>query len=321
MAIYDNGIDVSVLKKLDDKIFVDYLWYRTGQINNVIVTNTPPRDLLEKSLKNACTTSNAQTFMNNHNVRDERPFGLERWVDSLASEFSSNCLIEEHYDWLDKKHIRLHYFIWRLMSHTGLNENREQWPVKTYNFIFYQLILDENLKACVNIDTKLSGIVSKQHIISTINRAPCNKVEKEKLARNIFCFSEAAMKNNEVIFWFKNDDKYKVEWLINYLEHNKPNYIPLAINGSSMQKDDLISFFDVLSVINFDKYKLLVSNMKKAWSQKVYRDKNSNKKQYSINMSKDIGDILDKISLAQNKNKNTIVEALIRAEHEKISRT
>ncbi|WP_429186616.1 hypothetical protein [Aeromonas veronii] len=321
MTIYDNGIDVSILKKLDDKIFVDYLWYRTGQINNVIVTNAPSRDSLEKALKNACTTSNAQAFMNNHNVRDERSFGFERWVDSLASEFSSNCLIEEHYDWLDKKHIRLHCFIWRLMSHIGLNENREQWPVKTYNFIFHSSILDENLKTCVNIDTKLSGIVSKPYIISTINRAPCNKVEKENLTRKLFCFSEAAMKNNEVLFWFKKDYKDKVMWLCNYLEHNKSNYTPLVINGSSMQKDDLISFFDVLSVINFDKYKLLVSNMKKSWNQKIYRDKNSNKKQYSINMSKDIGDILDKLSLAQNENKNTIVEALIRAEYEKIART
>ena len=34
MAIHDNGVDVQVYKKLDDPIFVDYLWYRTGQINH-----------------------------------------------------------------------------------------------------------------------------------------------------------------------------------------------------------------------------------------------------------------------------------------------
>lgn len=320
MTIYDNGIDVSILKKLDDKIFVDYLWHRTCQINGVMATNAPSRDLLEQSLKNACTTSNAQEFMSNYNVRDERYFGLARWVDSLASEFASNCLTEEHYDWLEKKYVRLHCFIWRLMSHIGLNKNREQWPDKAYSFIYHSSILDENLKACVNIDTRLSSIVSKSYIISTINRTPCNKIEKEGLVRNLFNYSEAAMKNNEVLSWFKNDEKYKVDWLYNYLEHNKSNYVPLVINGSSMQKDDLISFFDVLSFINFDKYKLLVSNMKKAWNQKIYRDKNSNIKQYSINMSKDIGDILDKLSLAQNENKNTIVEALIRAEYEKIAR-
>lgn len=37
-------------------------------------------------------------------------------------------------------------------------------------------------------------------------------------------------------------------------------------------------------------------------------------------MSKDIGSILDKLSLARNENKNSIVEALIRAEYAKIAR-
>lgn len=321
MAIYDDGIDIKILKKLDDPIFVDYLWHRTCQINNLTVTNAPSRDSLEQCLKNACTTSNAQEFIRNHNVRDERPFGIVKWVDSLASEFASSCLTEEYYDWLDKKHVRLQYFIWRLMSHIGLNENKEQWPDKAHSFIYHPSILDENLKVCVNIDSRLSSTVSKSYIISTINRAPCNRIEKENLVRGISNIAIATMKNNEVLFWFESDRKHKVEWLCNYLEHNKSNYIPLVINGSSMQRDDLISFFDVLSAFNFDKYKLLVSNMKKAWSQKTYRDKNSNKKQYSINMNKDIGDILDKLSLAQNENKNAIVEALIRAEYEKIART
>ena len=47
---------------------------------------------------------------------------------------------------------------------------------------------------------------------------------------------------------------------------------------------------------------------------------NKEKKQYSINMSHDVGDILDKLSLARNENKNAIVEALIRAEYNKLPR-
>ncbi|WP_330543825.1 hypothetical protein V0242_06290 [Aeromonas hydrophila] len=322
MAIYDNGIDVSVLKNLDDKIFVDYLWYRTGEINNSTVMSTPHRDLLEKSLKDSCTTHSAQHFMREHNPRDKRNFGLERFIDTLADKFALNCLTEEHYKWLNEENVRLKFFIWRLISHIDVQEdNKDQLSGKTYNFTLYSSILDVNLKTSVNIDTILNGHITKKDIVSTINRIPCNKIEKEDLVRKILNTSEAAMQNNEIYLWFKKDCKCKVEWLCNYLEHNKLNYTSLVINGSSMQRDDLISFFDVLSVINFDKYKLLVSNMKKAWNQKIYRDKNSNKKQYSINMSKDIGDILDKLSLAQNENKNTIVEALIRAEYEKITRS
>ncbi|WEE20935.1 ribbon-helix-helix protein, CopG family [Aeromonas caviae] len=93
--------------------------------------------------------------------------------------------------------------------------------------------------------------------------------------------------------------------------------LSLVLNSTAAQKDDLISFFDVLSVVNIDRYKLLVSNIKKAWSQKIYRDKNLEKKQYSINMSKDIGDILDELSHMEQKNKNAIIEELIREAYAK----
>lgn len=151
-----------------------------------------------------------------------------------------------------------------------------------------------------------------QNIISTINRLPCNKAAKEKLARAISELSESIMKNDEITAWFKKHNKDKVSWLHHYLEHKRIDYTPLVLNSTAAQKDDLISFFDVLSVVNIDRYKLLVSNIKKAWSQKVYRDKNLEKKQYSINMSKDIGDILDELSQVENKNKNAIIEELIR---------
>lgn len=321
MTIYDNGIDVSILKKLDDKIFVDYLWYRTGEINNSKVMSTPHRDLLEKSLKDACTTSRAQNFMREHNPRDNRNFGLERFIDALADKFSLNCLTEEYYKWLYEDDTRLKFFIWRLMSHIHVKENEDPLLGKTSTLILHPSIFTDNLKTCAKIDTIRSGNITKKDIISTINRIPCNKIEKESLVKTIFKYTEAAMKNNEISLWFKKDYKDKVVWLCNYLEHNNSNYTPLVINDSSMQGDDLISFFDVLSIINLYQYKLLVSNMKKAWSQKVYRDKNSNKKQYSINMSKDIGDILDKLSLAKDENKNAIIEALIRSEYEKITRS
>ncbi|HHQ4530937.1 TPA: hypothetical protein ACSP1Y_004793, partial [Aeromonas hydrophila] len=251
MAIYDNGIDVSVLKKLDDKIFVDYLWYRTGEINNSKVMSTPHRDLLEKSLKDACTTPRAQHFMREHNPRDNRNFGLERFIDALADKFALNCLTEEYYKWLHEDNIRLKFFIWRLMSHIYVKENDGPLLGKTYNFIPHTSILTDNLKTCAKIDIIQSGHVTKKDLISTINRIPCNKIEKERLVQSILKHAEATMKNNEISLWFKKDYKDKVMWLCNYLEHNKSNYIPLVIYGSSMQRDDLISFFDVLSVINF----------------------------------------------------------------------
>lgn len=143
------------------------------------------------------------------------------------------------------------------------------------------------------------------------------KIEKEDLVRAISESAESAMKNDEIKSWLNKQNKEKTTWLHKYLEHKEIDYVPLVLNDTSAQKDDLISFFDVLSITNIDRYKFLVPNIKKAWSQKIYRDKNLEKKQYSINMSKDIGDILDKLSQIENKNKNAIIEELIREAYAK----
>lgn len=53
----------------------------------------------------------------------------------------------------------------------------------------------------------------------------------------------------------------------------------------------------------------------------VNTENNKEKKQYSINMRNDIGKILDELSRAKGENKNAIVEALIRAEYDEITKT
>lgn len=313
MAVTEYGVDIKVLKKLDSPIFVDYLWYRTGQINHASPADTPPHPMLMKYLARACKEPSAYEFMRNYNPRDENPFELQRWICTLENEFHEKCLTEKNYDWLENKNTRLNCFIWRLISHITIrDDSRDQILDKNYDFVIHPSLVDENIKIHTSMDSKKNSNVSMQNIISTINRLPCNKAAKEKLARAISELSESIMKNDEITAWFKKHNKDKVSWLHHYLEHKRIDYTPLVLNSTAAQKDDLISFFDVLSVVNIDRYKLLVSNIKKAWSQKVYRDKNLEKKQYSINMSKDIGDILDKLSQVENKNKNAIIEELIR---------
>ncbi|WP_429032149.1 hypothetical protein [Aeromonas media] len=320
MAIHDNGVDVQVYKKLDDPIFVDYLWYRTGQINQAQAqaVDTPPRHILIKNLKDACNTASAFAFMHNYNVRNERPNGLEKWIDTLLDEFHTRCLTEKYYYWLDNKNTRLHYFTWRFLSHLGISiEKKDQQLEHKCVFLLSPSILDENIKTHTHTNKKWNTEISTQDITALINRLPCNKIEKEKLVRAISKSAESAMKNDDIKLWLNKQNKEKTTWLHKYLEHKEIDYVPLVLNGTSAQKDDLVSFLDVLSITNIDRYKLLVSNIKKAWSQKVYRDKNLEKKQYSINMSKDIGNILDELSQMEQKNKNTIIEELIREAYAK----
>ena len=70
MAVTEYGVDIKVLKQLDSPIFVDYLWYRTGQINHASPADTPPHPMLMKYLARACKEPSAYEFMRNYNPRD-----------------------------------------------------------------------------------------------------------------------------------------------------------------------------------------------------------------------------------------------------------
>lgn len=318
MSIHVNSVKVQFNKKLDNPFFVDYLWHCTCKINGGSATDIPPISLFIKHLENSCATPNAHAFMRKYNPRDERKFGLERWIDTLAGEFDAKCLTDKSFDWLDNKNTRLHHFIWRLMSHLHVQiDGSDQFLAKTININLYSSLVNDNIKTHTNTNKKLKSNISTLDIVSTINRLPCNKTKKEELVLYISDFSESIMNNTEITTWINKQKTEKVAWLHKYLEYKNIDYVPLVLNGSSAQKDDLISFFDVLIITNIDRYKFLVSNIKKAWSQKVYRDKNIEKKQYSINMSKDIGDIIEKLSQIENKNKNTIIEELIREAYAK----
>lgn len=198
-----------------------------------------------------------------------------------------------------------------------IHRKKDQQLEHKCEFFLSPSILNENIKTHTRTNKKWNTEISTQNITALINRLPCKKIEKEDLVRAISESAESAMKNDEIKSWLNKQNKEKTTWLHKYLEHKEIDYVPLVLNDTSAQKDDLISFFDVLSITNIDRYKFLVPNIKKAWSQKLYRDKNLEKKQYSINMSKDIGDILDKLSQIENKNKNAIIEELIREAYAK----
>ena len=162
--------------------------------------------------------------------------------------------------------------------------------------------------------------VNKHTIANLINRLRISKTDKADINDRIKNYLCHALLNDKLVDWFKTDRDAKANWLHIYLSKTTPEYRPLISRNSKHLTDDIISFFDVLFSFNEDKFNLMLMTMKKAWGQHKYRENNKEKKQYSINMSHDVGDILDKLSLARNENKNAIVEALIRAEYNKLPR-
>lgn len=179
---------------------------------------------------------------------------------------------------------------------------------------------DISSKHMVRMEHIDNHTVTKREIIYFINRLNNTKYEKMELVKYIKDAAAKYLRHNEVAKWFANDKTQKQKWLCEYLISVKLDYVQLTMPNSSSLVNDLISFFDVLHTFNEDKYKWIFINIRKAWNQRTYRERNKTKKQYSINMSDDIGKILDELSLDKRENKNAIVEALIRAEYKKLPR-
>ena len=317
-----NGISGNIIPR--DDVFIDYLWYRTCQVNNHPITKTPERDELNKKLQHLAFTDLAKKHMQETDVRNKSDLNIQRWIDTITIEFEKDCLKQDDFRWLESNPRQLCY-IWRWLSHLSWEEVNKYWLTeKTYKHHINTSIQDKNKKKSTKHYVGMHNVdnhsVTKHDIICFINRLNNTKHEKVEFIEDFRGAANKTLKNKDMTHWFANDKTLKADWLSDYLASSELDYTPLIDSESGSPMNDLISFLDVLHTFNEDKYKWIVINIRKAWNQRTYRERNKTKKQYSINMSHDIGDILDKLSLARNENKNAIVEALIRAEYNKIPR-
>lgn len=108
-----NGIRRNIIPR--DDVFIDYLWYRTCQVNGYSDYGAPSRGELEIKVQNATKTPTAIDFMCGSDISNDKPFGLERWVDILKFEFEQNCLNQDDFLWLENNNRQL-YYIWRNRS-------------------------------------------------------------------------------------------------------------------------------------------------------------------------------------------------------------
>lgn len=298
-------------KKLPkDQLFIDYLLYRSHVIGGLLEYQCINTSNLEGELEFVCSLTSTQSFISELIGNKEDlyvTYTVNDLISALKFEYEQKCLTKDNLTWLEDKNSRLIYYAWRLLSY--LDNSRGMYLFKpTAEF------------SRVKISARMANIttqeVTKNEIITLINRLDCSKNHKIKLLGFIKEYSLDSLERQTLINWFKNDCNEKTEWAYLYLKKQTKEYIALSIPGSSQLKNDIVSFFDVLYTFNKDRCLLLIHDMKKAWDTKTYRDKNTGKKRHSIDMSNDIDVLLKEMCVARNEHKNSLIERLIRAEYE-----
>lgn len=291
-----------------DPLLIDYLLFRALEICGLEDKTINPSDL-ESELEFLCSQYEIKSFIDNI-ITDEADRNsintVNLLVSALKDEYERQCLTKDDFVWLEDEHTRLVCYAWRLLGYLAKYQDRYQinhgsrfGRVKSF--------------LCMNKITTQE--VTKSSIIKFINRLECSKHNKINITEYIKSTSVDSLESQTLTKWLTKDCDEKTDWAYRYLTKKSLEYIPLSIPGSSQLKNDIISFFDVL--YNFNKYRcqLLILEMKKAWDTKTYRDKNTEKKRHSIDMSHDIDDLLKEMCIARNEHKNSLIERLIRAEY------
>ncbi|MCU8034749.1 MAG: hypothetical protein WC024_10660 [Shewanella sp.] len=127
--------------------------------------------------------------------------------------------------------------------------------------------------------------------------------------------------NNKIITkWLEIKDQIQVDWVWDYLQalENPPHKNTLWLPSTDAEKySAIVSFFDLIE--EDDTKQLITMKIKKAWSQKKFRDKSEGKKAYSISMSTKTKTRLNQLADHYDLKITDIIDKLIQDAHKTIN--
>lgn len=111
---------------------------------------------------------------------------------------------------------------------------------------------------------------------------------------------------------YMNDTKFQ-EWAYHYIRNQfRPrNYPDFTPQNNKEYKDYILGYFDVKYSEDKSQYENDINKLKKAWQQKVYRDKGNTKKTYHLPLTKKAKTELAKLAKYKNQSENSVLEDLI----------
>lgn len=114
---------------------------------------------------------------------------------------------------------------------------------------------------------------------------------------------------DKIYRWFKDQDereKYLVAW--SWLEKNKPELTQRKKPFTRLA--GLLDFFDG-SGASSEEIQLYIDKIKRRWSTKKNRENNPDKKQYNIELKKNVNAALDQLAQDHGQSRTKIIELLI----------
>jgi len=228
--------------------------------------------------------------------------GLDNLVKRTQTAFEETQLSDDNFKWIDKKDERLCNWVWCYIKNSPYILEASS-PIQRLN----HKILKTNKRS----SERYKGI------IKSFLQAELHRDEQFTAIESIHQeWVNYVYPYDEFIKWFKANNSTQVDWVLKYIKNYQSYEIDIAWQPATQtdQKNAIITTMDLWD--NNAEKELFLNKIKKAWSQKKFRDKPNGKKPYSFSMTEKTKQRLDELAELKELNLNEVIEQLIRKEHE-----
>ncbi|QIR94353.1 hypothetical protein FR729_15480 [Vibrio alginolyticus] len=256
-----------------------------------------------------------------HFIKDDKKY--EHLINKMMFAFNSEQLDKDDFLWLSLSDERLCNWVWCYLRSKSKKQKRHVRR-NTDDLDLIVNISDLSLgrstncnEVCSRSFKAISNNVKarRNDIIDSFHCSELKLSEQKEVIVDLLEKWKPIFSDKRIVNWLLKDDVKQHEWVWEYLSKfdSKLTQEVWSPTNDNELKSAIISLFDLLHD-QPDRKTLLIGNMKRAWSQKKFRDKNEGKKAYSISMTESTKQKLDTLAEHKGLKINETVELLIRNE-------
>ena len=235
----------------------------------------------------------------------------QNFSTQMRTAFKSSQLPSSYFRWIDKKEERLCNWVWcYLKSITkNLEAESEQDPKRENQFLLLSgkaFNTERNNAADRHID-----------ILDAFYNGEADIQQQQDLLEELKAKWQEIRFNETIVNWLEENNPSQWTWAWSYLQNitQRPLEQAWIPTSEAEKKAAVIATIDLSD--NVDRKALIIDKMKKAWSQKKFREKSSGRKPYSISMTLNTKQKLNALAEEKNMKINEMVEYLVRNEYKK----
>ena len=296
--IRDNNESLDALSERECAFYTDYL------IKNI-------RSTSQKNLRGSSLSERVKKLNEELESLINKKRAPQNFASQMRSAFKASQLPSHYFRWIDKKDERLCNWAWCYLK----SAIQDTESATTHG------ALEENpfllLSAKAFATERSSAGERYLDVLDAFYNGEADTNQQEELLEVLKVKWQEIRFNESIVNWLEENNPTQWAWAWSYLQNItqrplKQAWIPTT---ETEKKAAVIATLDLSD--NVDRKALIIDKMKKAWSQKKFREKSSGKKPYSISMTLNTKQKLNALAEEKNMKINEMVEYLVRNEYKK----